>query len=376
MAFYNTMNTNQKQNLNSTLQRYAISKFSCLEIGRCHYKQQNIISDSRVTYNKFFFDSHKQVDVNQKHKVTTNKFLSVLLDEKSYHRIGTLRDFKHEDDTSTILCLDDKNRIESRWNSIFVDYKKDIIKTSYNIRIHEYSKDSIVGLITCYVIPFTSIAGSSMLRNNYNKVIKSMFIKRDPMASILRRFYNESFIKPIKVNLMKFTNKSTGETIDLNEEDLITVPEENLQELDVVNEEDYPWLLNALFSYEDLLKLYPYYSKDDKINDSDGSLRKRYLDLYCFQDYNEENLLKYNHKNTQIYNDLLDIKYTEVGDRRIINNQYLAEQWTELGPAFDSIVYGYDQDVVYKNLCAAFGKSNVDMVWRKHYRGKDDGLIR
>ena len=64
----------------------------------------------------------------------------------------------------------------------------------------------------------------------------------------------------------------------------------------------------------------------------------------------------------------MDIKYDEVGGRDVITTPYVLDNWIEYCAVKTSVSYDYDQKDIYKDLCAAFGKTNVDQVWYKYYR--------
>ena len=85
-------------------------------------------------------------------------------------------------------------------------------------------------------------------------------------------------------------------------------------------------------------------------------------------DLNEDNLLKYNNLNVKIFNELMDIKYEEVGSRDIVTTSYILDHWAAYVLAIESVSLGMDQKVIYEKLCAAFGKTNVDQVWYKYYK--------
>ena len=57
-------------------------------------------------------------------------------------------------------------------------------------------------------------------------------------------------------------------------------------------------------------------------------------------------------------------------------HDYAYDHWPQVYDAINAIGYGNNQRDVYNKLYSTFGKEKVDTVWRKHYRGKDDGLIK
>lgn len=177
---------------------------------------------------------------------------------------------------------------------------------------------------------------------------------------------------------MQFETLFDRKVVDLTEDQLFSLTKEELHKLapskDNVNE-SMMMLTSALMRHVDTMKLKHYYDKNDKVNDPDGTLYEHYISYYDLQPLNESNLLKYNHMNVDIYNQLLDNKYEEVGGRNKLTTDFIRSHWTTVYDAMDSISYGYDQPIIYKNLCDAFGKDQVDQVWKKHYKfGINDGL--
>lgn len=170
---------------------------------------------------------------------------------------------------------------------------------------------------------------------------------------------------------MKFISDNTRQVIDLTSDELDKLSYDQLCNISPLDESDNE-VVNAytdmIEKYNDVMKAQPYYSKDDRINDSDGFLHEDYLDRYNLESLNEQNLLRYNHINVEIFNELMDIKYDEVGGRDVITTPYVLDNWIEYCAAKTSVSYGYDQKDIYKDLCAAFGKMNVDQVWYKYYR--------
>ena len=158
---------------------------------------------------------------------------------------------------------------------------------------------------------------------------------------------------------MQFETLLNRQIVNLTEDQLFTLTKDELLKLapskDNVSE-SMMMLTSALMRQVDTLKLKYYYDKDDKVNDPDGELYEHYISYYDLQPLNESNLLKYNHANVDIYNQLLDNKYEEVGGRNKLTTDFIRSHWVIVYDAMDSISYGYDQPIIYKNLCDAFGK--------------------
>ena len=73
----------------------------------------------------------------------------------------------------------------------------------------------------------------------------------------------------------------------------------------------------------------------------------------------------------QYYDQSYKVDYLGIGKYDLINidhhkkvtNCYVLNEWEASGPAMFGVAYGYDQPIVYKNLCKAFGKEKVDRIW-------------
>ena len=174
--------------------------------------------------------------------------------------------------------------------------------------------------------------------------------------------------------MVKARLRDTDCVFDVTEENLAKMCKENILSLQSVNENDAPILLQERLKFQDLLKIRPYYAANDKENDPTGNLHEYYIERYDADDYNEENLLRYNHNNVKIFNELVDQKYEEEGSKDTVTESYFQQEWPEFGDPYNSIIYGDDQNTVYHGLCKACGKEKVDTVWRKHYHNKNDGL--
>lgn len=286
-----------------------------------------------------------------------------------------MRDIKHERrDSEEVTCIDDVTRIEARWCKLYVNkITEDLLRIVYNVRVHQQSKEPIIGIITCFKPNMNVIRNNDKLRSKYDKVIAS---SRNPMEKIIHKFLHLPTHNGGDIQMLYKVNHS-GQTVDLTRDDLFTMSEEQLLQLDPYDQskETITAYIDALGRFDDPLKLRPYYAKDDRINDPDGWLHEDYLLVNFAEEINEPNLLKYNHRNIKIYNELIDVKYEEMGGREKVTNRYILNEWKASGPAMFGVAYGYNQPIVYKNLCEAFGKKNVDRIWQKYYKFyQDDGL--
>jgi len=354
------MNTTEIQNLLRTIQKYANSTFLSQYIGLCDYKKQNILSHEKESLCKFSGDPRKMKQVIYDHGYNISMIINFLVNDQEWVSIGKMRDYKHERESPVnVVCLDDVERREARWIKFFTNAFGKIVKIIFNIRVHEASKDTVVGIISCFDQTLDSLQrlrNYSEYKRNYDLVQKRF--KR--LSSLDEIAYRK------KVSMVKVRLRDTGCEFDITEENLSKLCELDVFSLEAVNECDEERLLEERLKFRDPLKLRPYYSKNDRVNDPNGSKHECYRELYSYDDYNEENLLRYNHSNVKIFNELLDMKYDEIGGRNVITNEYL-ELWPESGEAFNAIAYGDDQNLVYKNLCAAFGKERVDHLWNNYY---------
>ena len=194
------------------------------------------------------------------------------------------------------------------------------------------------------------------------------------MARLVREYieYSKS-----RGDNMLFKLNDTNKIVDLTDDELFALSEDQLMSITPYNDSKKATdaYVAALDQYVDCWRMSPYYASNDKINDPDGWLHEDYCCINSWEPLNESNLLKYNHKNVKVYNELLDQKYKELGGVQHVTDRYVIEKWPQIGPAVNSVAYGYDQSIVYKNLCDAFGKENTDRIWRKYYKfQQDDGL--
>lgn len=298
-----------------------------------------------------------------------------MLDRSIYGTIGKLRDNKHERlDSDIITCIDDCNRIESWWNKLYVNMFGQLSKIVYNLRIHSITRRSVIGVITCYPVNFAYVRNNDQFRSNYDKVVSRLKRDYQNQATILK----ESMVLIGGAAKMQFEILLNRQIVNLTEDQLFSLTKDELLKLAPSKDnisESMMMLTSALMRQVDTLKLKYYYDKDDKVNDPDGTLHEHYISYYDLQSLNESNLLRYNHANVDIYNQLLDNKYEEVGGRNKLTTDFIRSHWTTVYDVMDSISYGYDQPIIYKNLCNAFGKDQVDQVWKKHYKfGINDGL--
>ena len=279
------------------------------------------------------------------------------------------------------MCIDEILRRESRWCKFFTNANGHLMRVVYNLRVHVYSSKSVLGVITCFPIDVSVIETNIHLYNSYLRAVDSFKRTTDPMRNLILEMLH--IIDPINVGVgakqMKYKKRSTGEIIDLDRHQVYELSLNEAIDLDSYGYDAYEDAamakLNTILSYYDSKKMQYYYKKGDIEHDPNGSLREQYIGTFSFEPLNEANLLNYNHRNADIFNELLELKYREVGNQRKVDNNYTITSWKEFGPAFRAIGYGYDQPIIYKNLCAAFGKDQVDYVWKKHYKfGINDGL--
>ena len=241
------------------------------------------------------------------------------------------------------------------------------IRVVYNLRVHEDSKEPIIGIITCFSVPMAVIQANQMLYNNYKRLMDKL---NESSEVFIRNFYGDDYLR--RDDEMLYRRRNSDKLIDLTKEELfaMSIDELALLESDRGSCDASYWLVKASTRFDDPWKLDPYYAKTDTVNDPTGFLHEDYTDIHSFEPINEQNLLQYNHKNVKIYNELLELKYQELGGRQNLTNEYVDNEWPEGGPAMFAVAYGYDQPIVYKNLCDAFGKENTDHVWQKYYKSQ------
>lgn len=318
----------------------------------------------------FYMNQAKRQKVLDDHGYGYQTILNILLNSSKYDRIGKMRDLLHERrDSEQVTCIDDTIRIESRWCKLYIDKRQEIpIRVVYNLRIHELTKEPIVGIITCFRVSINTLKQNKKLYNSYKNVIQR---NRSPITKVILEFLRDGG------DTMLYIDTRSNKLINLNENELFSLSEEELSLLSPYNNDidTIDTYTSAKVRFIDTLKLRPYYAKDDRVNDPDGWLHEDYLLVNFAEEINESNLLKYNHRNVKIYNELLDLKYEEIGGVQNITDNYILNEWEASGPAMFGVAYGYDQSIVYKNLCEAFGKENVDCIWQKYYKFYyDDGL--
>lgn len=352
------MTVKQKDILRRVMEQYVIKGFPMFEIGIAQYLLDNIIHEPNITTYGFFFDPYKEAKVQVDHHITFVRMRSILCNREKYIYFDKKRDTRHEN--HSIECLDGQVRIEARWNKFFI-YLEDmeVYKVVYNIRVHETSKEPILGLINFIHVRLQTIYNNTKLTDKYNLVKNTIIYKR--------KHDSKSSIK--EGSKVRFAVNNTDKVIDLTEQQLSSLTEDQLSKIYPVDDLDnsvYVPYIKAVRKYKDLFKVTPYYP----VNADDNYLHENYLDEYdvTMDDLNEDNLLKYNSLNVKIFNELMDIKYEELGSRDIVTTSYILDYWAAYVPAIESVSLGMDQKVIYEKLCAAFGKTNVDQVWHKYYK--------
>nr|DAE84787.1 MAG TPA: hypothetical protein [Caudoviricetes sp.] len=374
-SLYLTLTFDEKAAIRRVMDQYLDGKFDMRHLGKADYHIVNITQDNRAVDYDLYFDQKKAKQIFHDHLYSVDTIISIMLDRSLYGTIGKLRDNKHERlDSDIITCIDDCNRIESRWNKLYVNMFGQLSKIVYNLRIHSITRRSVIGVITCYPVNFAYVRNNDQFRSNYDKVVSRLKRDYQNQATILK----ESMVLIGGAAKMQFETLLNRQIVNLTEDQLFSLTKDELLKLAPSKDnisESMMMLTSALMRQVDTLKLKYYYDKDDKVNDPDGTLHEYYISYYDLQSLNESNLLRYNHANVDIYNQLLDNKYEEVGGRDKLTTDLIRSHWAIVYDAMDSISYGYDQPIIYKNLCDAFGKDQVDQVWKKYYKfGINDGL--
>lgn len=365
LSLYVILTIKQKDAIVRVMHQYIVdTKFNMKHLGVAQYHIVMIVTDTRAIDYDIYFDPKNATKIHIDHGFSIQAMVNILLNRSEYGIIGKLRDTKHKIlDSKIVKCIDGKNRIESRWNKLYVNRLGQIIKITYNLRVHEDSKRPILGIITCYNVDPMYINNNEQFKANYVKIVSRLMKENQLMLS-------ESLLNK-EWRAMKFERSMTREIVNLTEEQLFTLNKDELSTLSPCDEEDIGESLMLLTAahgkQKDIMKLSYYYSFNDKIGDPDGSLHERYISYYDLEPLNEVNLLKYNHHNVDIFNKLLDNKYAEVGGKHVVTEMYVLTEWEEVCSAMFAIAYGYDQSIIYENLCAAFGKDRVDCVWCKYY---------
>lgn len=371
------MTPDQKQNLNMVLQQFTNNQLSYDLVGIWNHMLNKLLSDPRTTMCKVFFDTYKEEQIKNKHSFTSANILNILFNTNSHKPICVLRDINHERlNPVKIICIDGITRYESRWNRYYVDRFGKIYKVVYNIRVHQQTKDTVLGIISTFDVPKADAFRSNLIRSKYKQVVDS-FKGRLISEQMWYNFYKNYRLLEEAVDV-KYKNIVTNELLDLSVDDLSHMTKEMLLQLEGVNDFDdsTPMLLHTLSKFTDSMKLDKFYDKNDIFHDPTGFLREDYISRFDMEPINEENLLEFGNTNINIFNELLDMKYAECGGIEVINDDYAYDHWKQFYPAKWAVAYGHDQNDIYDKLCAAFGKEKVDTVWCKHYRGKDDGLIK
>lgn len=372
MTFYDIMSLSKKRNLDTTLQVYTLDQLDPNNVGVWGYKHEEVKSDPRVTFHKIAYIADKMEQVKIKHKLDISTIFNIILDDIIYKTIDVLRDYVHEKESPWLIqCTNDKEQYETRWNRFYVDRYGQFYKGTYCIRVNRVTKDSVLNLITFYIVKKGVILSHPTLKSKYFRVIQTF--ETNSLNESVLRFFNKAF--PIKEDkLVKFRHKDTKKVLDLTKEDLYNMPHEDLYKLEHLEEDALPILVHAMTKDIDLLKMDKFYDRNDRVNDPTGFLREDYLSHFDMRPINEENLLKFGNINIDIYNLLLDMKYDECGGREVINDDYAYDHWPQVYDAINAIGYGNNQRDVYNKLCSAFGKEKVDTVWYMYYRDKDDGF--
>lgn len=290
-------------------------------------------------------------------------------------RIAKLRDTLHErQDSQQVNCVDGTSRIEARWCKIYVNkVTEGVIRIVYNLRIHNIIKEPVVGVITCFPINKFTVKNDSTLGKKYDEAIRTI---RNPMTRLIREYIESNTHRG---DNMLYKIDGSNKIIDLSEDEVFALSENEIRSIEPYDEteEAIGVYLGALGRFTDSLRMRPYYARTDRVNDPDGWLHEDHCCIHSWEPLNESNLLKYSYRNVAVYNELLDQKYEEIGGVQNATDRYIDKYWPEIGPANFAVAYGYDQSIVYKNLCAAFGKENTDHVWQKYYNFyKNDGLVK
>lgn len=339
------------------------------------YIDKNMIVHPQEPRCEFYMHPPKVLDVKTKHSILIDDIFRMLFDRESYCFVGKLRDRLHE--KKAFVCLDDIRRRESRWCMFFVNAQSKIFRLVFNLRVHERTKRPVIGFIISFNIE-KEVLQNTPLYTNYLNCIRSMNKNsKDAMSGILERFLCHDILEEEEC-WMKYKKISTGEIVDLNEQQLYELPTvEDVDDLESYMDDTGKAVIYqraTVLSHVDTKKMPYYYTEDDEKNDPTGMLYERYICMFFAEPLNEDNLLKYSKYNADIYNELLDEKYKEFGGWRKMPRDYTRTKWPEFGPLYRSLGYGYDQPIIYENMCAAFGKEKVDPVWKKHYGGRIDGL--
>lgn len=368
LSLYATLTIKQKDAIERVMHQYvADRKFDMKYLGIAQYSLMNLITDIRAVDYDMYFDVNKVIDMKNKHHLNDVQVVDILLNKNLYFPIGKLRDNHNSND---ITCIDDIIREERRWCKFFTDAVGKIVRIVYNIRVHRITRKSILGIITCFPIDASLIESNSQIYANYLRILSSdKNPHKNSMNKMILEWLNCDKFGGERLS-MQYRNKITNEIVDLSEQEIY-----NLSLSDVLQLEPYmdtfgeasAAQISTIISYDDCKKMQVYYGEDDKVNDPNGLLHEEYISTFSFEPINEINLLQYSKNNAMIFNELLDMKYKEVGGQRKVDNVYTMNHWKEFGPAFRSVGYGYDQSIIYENLCAAFGKDKVDHVWCNYY---------
>ena len=379
-SLYSTLTFDEKAAIRRVIDQYLDGKFDMRHLGKATYDSAHLVSVDNIMDYTFYFNSKKLLDIEAKHHLTRDQILSIIVNRRSYKIVGKLRDKVHEiTDSEDVVCIDEILRRESRWCKFFTNANGHLMRVVYNLRIHVYSSKSVLGVITYFPIDVSVIETNTHLYNSYLRAVDSFKRTADPMRNLILEMLH--IIDPMNggAKQMKYKKRSTGEIVDLDRHQVYELSLNEAIDLDPYGYDAYEDAamakLNTILSYYDSKKMQYYYEKGDIEHDPNGSLREQYIGTFSFEPLNEANLLNYNHCNADIFNELLELKYREVGGQRKVDNNYTMTSWKEFCPAFRAVGYGYDQPIIYKNLCAAFGKDQVDQVWKKHYKfGINDGL--
>ena len=366
----------QKQVITQVILTYLAEAFDMKHLVVATYINKNMMSHQQEPRCEFYMHPPKVISVEKKHSITISDIFTMLFDKKEYILVGKLRDKLHE--KKAFLCLDDIMRRETRWSMFFLDIEQILTKLVFNLRVHEKTGRPVIGFITAFSVEEDIIRNTPIYANCVKGVRRLNNKHKDPMSGILERFLGHDIIEE-EPYWMKYKKTSTGEIVDLTEQQLYELPTiEDVKDLEPYMDdsgEAAMYKRASLRSYHDTKKMLYYYPEDDKEHDPDGMLYEHYVGTFFAEPINEDNLLKYSKYNADIYNELLDQKYEEFGGWRKMPRDYTRTKWPEFGPLYRSLGYGYDQPIIYENMCAAFGKDKVDRVWRKHYKYfHDDGL--
>ena len=346
-------------------------------LGIAKYAVTNISHVDGANDYGFYIDPLKRQKIKEDHDMSYYQISNILVNTTKHIRIGKMRDTLHEQkDSERVDCVDGTLRIEARWCKIYLNKANErIIRIVYNLRIHNITKEPIVGIITCFPIKKFTVMNHPTLAKKYSEAIESL---RNPMLRLIREYIENSSYRGD--NMLYKKVDGSNEMINLTEDEVFAMSESDLRSIEPYDETDDD-SCNAYYDsigrFTDSLRMRPYYARTDRVNDPDGWLHEDYCCIHSWEPLNELNLLKYSCRNVAVYNELLDQKYEEIGGVQNATDRYIDKYWPEIGPANFAVAYGYEQPIVYKNLCDAFGKGNTDRVWRKYYNFyKDDGLIK